>query len=246
VKRGVWIAVLGVAAFVAIILVQIPASWVIPERLARERCGLLDGSLWSGTCSGVVVNGRAIGDLSWSLKPLRLFIGQAAAHLRIDNGAVNAVTDVQVSSGGRIALRNLVADLPLDSQLLPQIPQNLRGRAHINAALLQIERGILTRLEGELQIHDLADLSGGHDTALGSFAITFPPDASGDPTGRIHDLDGPLAVDGTLKLTRAPGFEIAGFIAPRKGATTEVVNNIAFLGTPDASGRREFSLAGTF
>jgi hypothetical protein len=246
VRRAVWITVLGVVAFAAIILVRIPANWVIPEKVAQQRCALLDGTLWSGTCSGLALNGRAIGDLSWDLKPLRLIIGQAAAHLTIGNGAVSGATDVQISFGGRVTLRNLSADLPLDPQLLPEIPQNLRGRAHVEASLAQLEHGILTRLEGKLEIHDLADLTGGHDTSLGSFAITFPPAAGGDPTGKIHDLDGPLAVEGTLKLTRAPGFEIEGFIAPRKDASPEVVNNIAFLGSPDASGRREFSLTGTF
>ena len=62
----------------------------------------------------------------------------------------------------------------------------------------------------------------------------------------MRDLDGPLALEGTLRLTPQPGFELEGLIAPRNGAPPELVNNIRFLGAPDASGRRSFSLAGTF
>jgi len=47
-------------------------------------------------------------------------------------------------------------------------------------------------------------------------------------------------------LTPAPGFELEGFIAARNGAPPELVNSLRFLGSPDATGRRPFSLSGTF
>jgi general secretion pathway protein N len=246
VRRAIWIAVLGVVAFAVVVLARAPVSWVVPERLAQQRCTVLDGTLWSGTCSGVIVNNRSIGDLTWEVHPLHLLIGQIAAHLTLANGAASGATDVALSLGGKLTLRNLRAAAPLDPQLLPEVPQHMRGSGRADVAFARIEHGVLTQIEGRIEAHDVEDLSGGHDTALGSFAVTFPPGASGDPVGRIHDLDGPLAVEGTLTLTRAPGFEIQGFIAPRQGASPEVVNNIAFLGSPDASGRREFAMSGTF
>jgi general secretion pathway protein N len=246
VKRAAWITLLAVVAFAAIVLIRIPAARVIPAGLAQRECATLDGTLWSGSCTAVVVNGKAIGDLSWELKPLRLLLGQLAAQVTLSNGVANGSALVQVGLGERVTLRDLHAELPLDPQLIPEVPQNLRGRARLELSLAQLQHGVLTRLEGRIEAHDLEDRSGGNDTALGSYLIDFPAGASGDPTGRIRDLDGPLAVEGTLRLTRAPGFELEGFIAPRKNASREVVNNIAFLGSPDASGRRAFSLAGTF
>lgn len=244
-KRAVWITVVAVVAFAAIVAVRMPVSTVAPAALSQQ-CSALDGTLWSGTCQGVIWNGRQLGDLSWELHPLRLLLGQLSAHVRLADGPATGNTDLLLALGGHLTLSNLNADAPLDPQLLPEVPRNITGRVHTQISLAQLEHNILTRLEGRIEIHGLIDRTGGNDTSLGSFAVTFPPGASGDPTGRIRDLDGPLAVEGTVKLTRQPGFEIAGFIAPRKGASPEVVNNIAFLGSPDASGRREFSLAGTF
>ena len=75
--------------------------------------------------------------------------------------------------------------------------------------------------------------------------MTFPG-GPGEPTGKLRDLDGPLAVEGTLRLTRQPGFELEGLVAPRAGAEPALINNIRYLGSPDATGRRPFSVAGTF
>ena len=82
-------------------------------------------------------------------------------------------------------------------------------------------------------------------TALGSYSVSFPG-GSGDPVGTLRDLEGPLALEGTLRLTPAPGFELEGVIAARRGAPPELVNSLRFLGSPDATGRRPFSLSGTF
>ena len=56
-----------------------------------------------------------------------------------------------------------------------------------------------------------------------------------EPTGQIKDLDGPLSVQGTLRLTRQGGFEVQGTVAPKPGAPTKLTDNLRFLGSPDAA-----------
>jgi Type II secretion system (T2SS), protein N len=244
VKRAFWPALLAVVAFAVILIARIPVAWVVPQASAARLCASLDGTVWSGSCVGLSVGGRALGDVSWELHPLRLAAGRLAAHVTLAHGMTSAGGDVELGLGGRITLRNLLADGPLDAALIPSLPVTLRGTAHVELALVQIQHGIIRELQGRIEAHDLEDRSG-NDTALGSYLVSFPG-GSGPPTGTVRDLDGPLAVEGTLRLTAQPGFELEGFIAPRKGAAPEIVNNIRLFGSPDASGRRPFSMSGTF
>ncbi len=85
------------------------------------------------------------------------------------------------------------------------------------------------------------------DQKWGSYSVTFPPPTAGDPVGQLKDLgSGPLAVEGALKLTPAPGFDLQGLVAARPSASADLVQNLRFLGSPDAQGRREFSLESSF
>ncbi len=74
--------------------------------------------------------------------------------------------------------------------------------------------------------------------------MRFP--GGGELTGAVRDLGGPLQVSGTLHLTAAGGFELQGLVAPRASASPELIENLRFLGTPDAAGRRTFAISGTF
>ena len=244
-KRGVWIALLAAVAFAAIVIARMPAAWFVPTASAAGSCAAVEGSLWSGSCTELTVRGTPVGDVSWELRPLRLLAGKLAAHVTVVRGAASASGDAELGFGGRLTARNIVADLPLDPKLIPAVPATLHGRAHAELALAQLEHGAITQLQGRIEAHDLEDRSGG-DTPLGSYVVTFPG-GSGDQVGKLRDVDGPLALEGTLRLTQSPpGFELEGLIAPRRGAPPEIVNNIRFLGSPDASGRRPFSLSGTF
>jgi len=246
VKRGLWIALLAAVAFAVIVLARMPAAWFVPTARGAGSCESVEGSLWSGTCTDLTVSGTPVGDVSWELHPLRLLAGKLAAHVKAVSGAASASADVELGFGQRLTARNLVADLPLDPKTMPGVPATLRGRAHAELALAQLEHGVITQLQGRVEAHDLEDRSGGGETPLGSYVVTFPG-GSGDQVGKLRDLEGPLALEGTLRLTRAPpGFELEGLIAPRRGAPPEIVNNIRFFGSPDASGRRPFSLSGTF
>jgi general secretion pathway protein N len=236
---------LGVIVFAAVVIARLPAEWIIPTRAAKS-CITLEGSLWSGTCTGLVLSGTPVGDVSWSLEPLRLLTGRLAAHVNIAHGTgATASADVELGWGGAITARHLLGEAPLDAGLLPGIPRTLHGSAHADLALAQVRNGVITELEGRIEARNLEDRSGGGDTRLGSYLVTFPG-GGGPPTGKLRDLEGPLALEGTLRLTPEPGFELEGQIAPRSDAPPELVNNIRFLGTPDASGRRPFTLSGTF
>lgn len=242
-KRSLWIA-LAALVFVAIVVARMPASWVIPSGRPQGACAGVEGTLWSGTCSGLTVRGTPVGDVSWELHPLRLAAGRLAAHVTAVQGAAVASGDLELGFGGRVTARRLVADFPLDRKLISALPPALQGRAHVDLAVVQLQRGVITRLQGRIEARDLVERSGA-STPLGSYVVTFPG-GSGDPIGQIRDLEGPLSLEGTLRLTRQPGFELEGLIAARPGAPPELVNNLRFLGSPDASGRRTFSLSGTF
>jgi len=242
-KRWLWIA-LAVLVFVAIVIARMPAAWVIPSGRPQAACASIDGTLWSGTCGGLSVQGAPVGDVSWELRPLRLAAGRLAAHVTAVQGAAVARADVELGFGGRVTARHVVADFPLDRKLISAVPPAVQGRAHLDLALVQVQRGVITQLQGRIEAHDLVERSGA-STPLGSYVVTFPG-GSGDPVGQLHDLEGPLSLEGTLHLTRQGGFELEGLIAARPGAPPELVNNLRFLGSPDASGRRPFSLSGTF
>ena len=241
--RPLWMALLAAAAFAVILVSRLPASWVVP-RTGIAACASAEGSVWSGSCSGLTFERMPFGDLSWDAAPLRLLTGTVAAHVVLAHGPVTASADVAYGVGGSLSLRNLIADLKLDPRQVPHVPPQLRGSLHTDLALLRLEHGRLAELKGRIEAHDLTQRTG-HVTPLGSYAISFPGGGT-EPVGKLTDLGGPLAVDGTLRLTAQPGYVLEGQVAVRADAAPELIGSLQFLGSPDASGRRPFSIAGTF
>jgi hypothetical protein len=118
---------------------------------------------------------------------------------------------------------------------------------HAELAQVRIVGGAIKSIQGVVEAHDLSDTEGNTVQRWGSYALTFPPSTGGDPVGQLRDLGGgPLAVQGTLRLTPEPGFDLEGLVAVRAGASPELARDIQFLGSPDPQGRRPFSLAATF
>ncbi len=245
-KRTLTVIVLVIVAFAAIVLARLPASWVLPTGGSNFSCASVEGSLWSGYCVGLTAHGETLGDLSWQLRPARLFAGKLAARVDLERPpSVAAQGDVEVGLTGAVVARNVTASLPIDPTLLPGVPPTLTGTLHADVALAKVTRnGVVSRLEGRIEANDLVDRSG-DVTPLGSFAVDFPA-GTAQPTGDVHDLGGPLAVAGKLVLTPQPGYALSGYVTPRANAVPALVNAIRFLGSPDAQGRRQFALSGTY
>jgi general secretion pathway protein N len=248
VRRGIWITVLAVVAFAAVVIARLPASWVVPEPPSAFSCGAVDGSIWSGTCTGLTAQGSAIGDVTWSVHITRLLTGKLSANIALTRPTGSVRGDFDVGLDRSITARNVQANLPLDQSVTSLLPGGLRGlhgTANANIAFAHVVRDIVTQIQGRIEVHDLED----HDREvmpLGNYSLTFPG-GSGDPTGQLKDLGGPLAVDGTVRLTQdKPGFELQGYVTPRPGAPPALLNQLQYLGSPDAQGRRQFGSSITF
>jgi general secretion pathway protein N len=246
VKRTILLIVCVVLVFAGLVIARLPASWVMPDPKSGMTCSEVDGSVWNGTCTGLTVQQQPVGDLTWEVHAMRLFAGKINADVVVTRPTGSIRGNVESGFDKKIVARDLLVDLPVDQELASALPPNLRGlrgKIHAQLAYLRVDGQIIRAIEGIVEVHDLSD----GDQKWGSYSVTFPPPTTGDPVGQLKDLgSGPLAVEGALKLTPAPGFDLHGLVAARPSASADLVQNLRFLGSPDAQGRREFSLESSF
>jgi general secretion pathway protein N len=249
-KRTILLIVFGVLVFAGFIVARLPASWALPGPKSGVTCTDVDGTIWNGTCTGLVFQNQAIGDLTWDVHASRLLSGKINVDVTVTRPTGTAHGNVEAGFDKKITARNVQADLPLDQDLVSALPPNfrsLRGKLHTDLTLVRVEGQTIKTIEGLVEAHDLTDGQGNTADHWGSYSLTFPPGASGDPVGQLKDLGGgPLQVEGTLKLTPEPGFDLEGLVKARSTAPPDLEKQIQYLGSPDAQGRRPFSLAATF
>jgi hypothetical protein len=242
-RRGFWIGATALVVFLLVIVAEFPAQWASGLLPRNVSCQQLSGSIWSGTCSGLIERGMPLGDLSWALRPWRLLAGRLNLDVAWMQGMNFARGDLEFSPGGAITATDFHAAFPLDRQMIPQLPPGIHGSAQADLAALRFDGKRVTAIEGQIDVHGLAEPDG---APLGDYRLSFPGGGSDEPTGRVSDLGGPLAVDGSLRLTREPGFVLDARIAARPSAPPDLAQQLQYLGSSDAQGRRPFSLSATF
>lgn len=222
-----------------------PAAWVVPHLPAVVSCSAVGGSVWRGQCANLVVQGQPYGDVEWILHPAALLALRVDAHATVTRGSARVSADIQTRGGSSITLRNLQAQLPLDPQMIPQLPPAVGGTLHLDLARLTLVNGLPTEIQGLIEVHDVINRGTG-GTPLGSYALSFPPGGHSPPAGELRDLGGgPVAVEGILRLTKPPGWHIESLVTPRPNAPPDVVQALKFL-PADAQGRHSFEMEGRF
>ncbi len=235
--------ILAVSAFMLVLIVRFPARWISPLLPQGMHCEQLEGTAWSGTCRGLTARGSAQGDLSWKLHFRSLLSRQFGARLDLTGPDAYLRGDVARGFNGALDGVNLTLDLPLTSALVSSLPGGAHARLHADLARVEWTGKFFSVLQGEL---DIQNLVGSQGQAFGNYQVIFGPDAGDSPTGVVHDMGGPLALDATLQLTHDPGYLLQGRVAARPSAAPEFADELKYLGSADAAGRRPFSMTGTF
>jgi len=250
--RGrLWLIGIAALAFVLVLLLRLPLSWVRAALPANVTCAKPSGSIWQGRCDefGVVTatGALALGPLSWDLQPAALLRARIAGTVRIDGPQLHGTSRFVAGLARNLRVEDLDAVVPLDRRFLGMVPANWTGRLLLKFPRAELRKGQLTLLQGRLEAHDIV-AQGPRPDAFGSYALEFPAaTAPGSAfAGQLRDLAGPIELAGALNVQPNLDWELDALVKARPSATVQLSKLLEYLGPPDAQGRRRFSAAGDF
>ena len=227
------------AGLVAMLPARVLHAWLAPPELALAG---IEGTLWNGRAGEAQIGAAYLRNLSWSFRPLALFTGRLAYRVEAEppGGFIDA--EVTLSPGG-IALPTLRAALPLSAFAGVAPLADVSGEVTLQVADIELENGWPTSLSGQAGLSNLL-VRALATQPLGDFRAEFM--TSGDTiTGSVEDTGGMLDVAATLTLAPDRSYALIGRVGATASAATSVVEQLRFLGTPDARGLREFRLEGS-
>ncbi|MGH8148544.1 MAG: type II secretion system protein N [Steroidobacteraceae bacterium] len=257
-----WIAA-GAVAFALVLVARFPARWAafaLPHGVA---CARISGTLWSGTCAGLRAARTPVGNLRWTLHALRLLTGELSLDVSLARAGGGARSRIDLSPSGSITARGLAARFALGGGLLRELLPSAHGAVEAHLSRLHWNGHRVTEIAGVIEVRRLTVGAG---ESLGDYQLSFPAGlgvgrgaadghaganavtaATGDePLGQLSDLGGPFSLQATVRLTHNDGYVVNGLIAARPGASPDLAAQLRYFGAPDAQGRRQFSIAGTF
>jgi general secretion pathway protein N len=247
-SRGAWIAA-AVAVYVVFLLITLPAAFVT-ARLAKRGVisSATSGTIWHGQVTGLRVGVLNLGNAEWNFLFLPLFTGKLAADVKLAQPDGFANARVATTFAGRIILTDVSASLPLQSIMgNGGLPGGWVGKAQAKFNKLELKDGWPLAMQGTL---DLIDVTGpaSQPNNIGAYRIKFPEgNVSADAlTGSLESLEGAaLDVTGTLKFAADRSYQLDTMVAARGNAPPGLAQSMQYLGSPDAQGRRPFSVSGT-
>lgn len=239
--------VAGLAVFLAVLFLYLPASWFRSQLPAQVTCRDIGGSVWAGECLGLVVQGAKLGDASWNLAASSALRGRLVGDGFVRSALARGRADLDVTFRGDGELRNVQAQFPLDPAFVPQFPADRRGRIVVDLKRAVVANGGVRQLEGTIELRNFREITP-RLMELGSYRATFDglahPD--GKVLGHVNDLGGPFRIEGTLVLTPPNAYNFEGYITGRTAAAERLVREAIPYARPDASGRSELTFEGTY
>ena len=249
-KRGTLILTLsaGTLVFLAVLALYLPASWFAAKLPPWMNCARLGGSVWHGECLGLTIEGGKFGDATWNLSPMAALSGRLSGDVDVRGGALTARADLHLRFDGSGELQDLSAQFPMDPAFMPQFPRDQRGLIVARFTHLSMAAGgALRQLEGSIELRDFREVSP-RLLELGSYRLVFDGKAQADGAtlGRLDDIGGPFAVEGTVAFKPPNNYLANGYITGRTAQAENIVRDITLGAPPDASGRSQFSFEGSF
>lgn len=193
------------------------------------------GRIWNGQLVGVSVNGVALGDVAFDIRPLRLLTGQLAARVNVANGPATASGDVAygLMSGSTAlsdanfyfnlaSIRNYsIFGVPYEGDMTGTVKQLNWSKSGCQHAELTITTSLLDRAARQFANAPLTlsgpgfcdgdnlavNLTGANATGEVSVALSVNPNATYQLTAAVEPNDGRLG-----EALQIWGFETDGAV----------------------------------
>ncbi len=237
------LVIAGVVTLILGLIISFPArvayTWFATPGVSISG---ITGSVWRGQASEGAVAGIYLTDIRWRFRPLALFRGEAAFGLSAQpiSGFVDA--DIGVGLGGSVRLSNVSAALPIRSLERHVAVSGIDGDIRLQLEQVVLEDGVPVDAAGVVDVANLV-IRPLAASALGDYRATLATDGQ-TIRGIVQDTSGVLEVSGNIELSRDRSYSFIGLIAARPEAPAAVNDQLQYLGSADAEGRRSFRLEG--
>lgn len=244
--RGKLIAA-GVAAFTVCLVALVPAHQLakrLPPGFVMTGVG---GTIWSGRAATLAVDGAPLGAVRWFCRPWTLFVLRWSCAVTLAPAGGEISGDVGGGFDGReIEATDIRGQSPIAAFEGFATPRGWTGTLALDIEHIRVVEQRAESAAGKLYVRSLRGPGAGAQM-LGDFELTVGEGAVGTDslTGRLRDLGGPLRVRGAIELKRDSSYFLTGETAPGPGAGPAIFDSLAFLGPPDAAGRRPFTIEGS-
>ncbi|RUO18261.1 type II secretion system protein N [Aliidiomarina haloalkalitolerans] len=239
------LVILFLLVYVVTIVVVFPARLAVSFVTLPQGVSLnnVEGSIWRGSVAQVVTPDLTVHNISWQVRPWHVFTLNGVVDLQVarhENNPLAGNARVIASPGSvQVIDARFAGDLSELLDLSPvSSPIALRGPVILQVNDYVLGEPVCDILDGEVQAFDLQGEFNRRWQPLGDYTVRV-----GCSEGRLlvqmprDNLLG-LSVDGTI----APqGVDLRIGIAPRAGAPEGLTELLAWLGNPDAEGRRYFN-----
>lgn len=233
----------GAAIFAVGLVVLFPARvayhWFAPDGVQMSG---IAGTVWSGTAAECRAGDLYLANLTWEFRPLALFTGKAGFAISADPAAGFVEGVVALSPGGTVHVSDLRARLPIAALEGLGALGEVDGMLEVDLESLVLDDGLPVRGLGTIEVANLVarQLS---RTPLGNYRARIST-VEGVVRADVEDVSGMLDLAGTIELREDRSYLLAGQVAPTASAPATVVQQLSYLGSPDANGMRSFRVEG--
>jgi hypothetical protein len=232
--------------FFIFIVVKAPAhlaSRVVDNFIPQLSIDQYTGTLWSGRASKVIaiVDGTAIylGDLSWQVKPLSIFLLQPRVDIKSSAITHGFNAELSASPFGTVSVNNFFAYFPT-AMLEPWLPLLVTGDVEVTVDTLSFSNESVSELAGHLTLDEAVWIAGDSDMLLGNYKANF---SSGDDNKliiKVFDINAALGIDAELSAElgeQSNGhYQFNARLKPGENLAIEITRTLQFFGKKNSRG----------
>lgn len=239
-------------AYAVAMLFTLPAgmaySWATPylkEVAPQVQVGALGGTVWDGRAGDLVIDGRRVGAVQWTLSPWPLLWGEFDLTWHLTEGTGYLDGAAQADAAGNIRFDGLEGRFPATELMRfapPGTPVAVSGELALNVPTLAVAEQHPQTGRGTV-VWSQARVVAPQDVALGDLKLAFTVEA-GQLQGQISDAGGPLEAQGQLSLAPDGGYRVDMTLRPRASADEPLRQALKLMGQPNAEGRIPLRFSG--
>ncbi len=241
-KLSYWIA-LAVVLSLVLIIKDMPASWAgryVNNNFDSVEVNGTSGSLWRGRATQVLLKGDgeafALGELQWVLKPWSLLWLNPCIDFKTEYHSQSLEGEACAHGDGSWSLHQ--GEFYGPAALIGLwFPVQVDGELSVLVTEARVKGERIEALKVDSSWRDARFYNSHQWLSLGSFATQLQSDNKGGVTGKLFDIDGPVAMDLEARVPMGNGVTLEGSVELRQGAPEEIAQLLTVMGYRNVNGR---------